>query len=113
VKTREFRQIQLVYLNATLPSRWRAAGTVSDRSWTTQQARWQQENRTQQRKYAVQGDADNPEWQTEQPHKGIGDERQQGQGPAKHKQYAPQKESGHGTPLEEVDGRAGQKVPFT
>jgi hypothetical protein len=47
----------------------------------------------------VHCDANEPEWQADQPYKWIGDQRQQRKGPAKHKQDAPQKESGHGSPL--------------
>ena len=43
----------------------------------------------------VHGDAQQPEGQQQQPHHGIEDQRQQGQGPAQHQQDEPQKELRH------------------
>jgi hypothetical protein len=78
-----------------LLERYRRAETdrlivASDSSRASQQAHRQEKNRAQQGKNSVHRDANDPEWQTDQPYKWIGDQRQQRKGPAKNKQDAPQ-----------------------
>src|SRR6266478_6861321 len=61
-----------------------------------QQTKRQRNGEVDDLQHPVQGDPEDAKWQQQQPDEWIGNQRQQSQRPAQHKQNAPQEESEHG-----------------
>jgi hypothetical protein len=66
-------------------------------AWRAQQSRRQRQDCPYKLQNTVDGNADDPEWEQKQPHKGIQHQAQQCQRPAEHKEDAPHDESEHGS----------------
>src|SRR5260221_9879763 len=69
-----------------------------NRARTTQNTRRQEKQRGKQGKHAVYCDADDAEWQRDEPNDGKEHDRQQSERPAQDKQDAPKKKCGHVRP---------------
>jgi hypothetical protein len=61
-----------------------------------QQAEGQRDGKKDYLQNAVDSDSDNAEGEEQQPHEWIGDQRQQGEGPAEYEEDAPEQECEHG-----------------